>query len=132
MKKYGVSEALLSDSCAAGVMCSVEGCQNEADWYIDIPEDTEGPAEHETVWEIAVDRLRGIGRRIVYKIRRQTPTECERLDGFPDGWTKFDTNGNEISDTARYAALGNSIAIPCAVWVFQGIAEAEAEVAYNG
>lgn len=110
----------------------IESCENEADWYIDIPEDEAGPAEGESVWEIAVDRLRGIGRRIVYKIRRQTPTECERLDGFPDGWTKFDTNGKEISDTARYTALGNSIAIPCAVQVFQGITSVEAEVADNG
>lgn len=132
VKKHGISEALLSDGCAAGVMCSVEGCQNEADWYIDIPEDTEGPAGGESVWQIAADKLRGIGRRIVYKVRRQTPTECERLDGFPDGWTKFDTQGKEISDTARYTALGNSIAIPCAVRVFQGIAAVEREVAQNG
>lgn len=126
-----ISEMLLSDGCAAGVMCSVEGCQNEAEWYIDIPDEAQGPAEHESVWKVAADMLRGIGRRIVYKIRHQTPTECERLDGFPDNWTKYDTKGNEISDTARYTALGNSIAIPCAVRVFQGIVAAETEVKAN-
>ena len=89
---------------------------------------------HPEWWERmkAGEKLRGIGRRIVYKVRRQTPTECERLDGFPDGWTKFDTKGNEISDTARYTALGNSIAIPCAVRVFQGIAAVEREVTQGG
>jgi len=47
------------------------------------------------------------------QIRRLTPTECERLQGFPDGWTArgIDENGNEvlISDTQRYKTLGNAI-----------------------
>lgn len=43
-----------------------------------------------------------------YVVRRLTPTECERLQGFPTGWT--DIPG--ASDTARYKALGNSIALP--------------------
>lgn len=60
----------------------------------------------------------------VWIVRRLTPTECERLQGFEDDWTKYDTSGNELKDTPRYKALGNSIAIPCAVRVFQGIAEA--------
>ena len=51
-------------------------------------------------------------------IRRLTPLECERLQGFPDGWT--DIPG--ASDSPRYKALGNSIAIPCAVEVLNGIA----------
>lgn len=61
----------------------------------------------------------------VWIVRRLTPLECERLQGFPDGWTKYDTKGNEIKDTPRYKACGNSIAIPCAARVFQGIVEAE-------
>lgn len=61
----------------------------------------------------------------VWIVRRLTPLECERLQGFPDNWTKYDTKGNEIKDTPRYKACGNSIAIPCAVRVFQGIVEAE-------
>ena len=44
-----------------------------------------------------------------YLIRRLTPLECERLQGFPDGWTYVDG----ASDSARYKALGNSVAIPC-------------------
>ena len=51
-------------------------------------------------------------------IRRLTPTECERLQGFPDGWTDV-KNG---SDSARYKALGNSVAIPCVDFVMRGIA----------
>jgi site-specific DNA-cytosine methylase len=56
-----------------------------------------------------------------YKIRRLTPLECERLMGFPDKWTEYGIDGEKISDSARYKALGNSLAIPCAFRVLQGI-----------
>ena len=39
------------------------------------------------------------------KIRRLTPTECERLQGFPDGWTEG------VSDTQRYKTLGNAVTV---------------------
>ena len=51
-------------------------------------------------------------------IRRLTPLECERLQGFQDGWT--DIPG--ASDSARYKALGNSVAIPCVEYVMKGLA----------
>ena len=51
-------------------------------------------------------------------LRRLTPLECERLQGFPDGWT--DVPG--ASDAARYKALGNSVAIPCVELLMQRIA----------
>ena len=47
-----------------------------------------------------------------YIVRRLTPLECERLQGFPDGWTAEDVNGKTVSDTQRYKALGNSFAMP--------------------
>ena len=53
-------------------------------------------------------------------IRRLTPLECERLQGFPDGWT--DIPG--ASDSARYKALGNSVAIPCVEFIMSRIAAA--------
>jgi len=43
-------------------------------------------------------------------IRRRTPTECERLQGFPDGWTAQGSNGS-MSDTRRYKALGNAVTV---------------------
>lgn len=58
-------------------------------------------------------------------VRRLTPLECERLQGFPDGWTDIgdyiDSNGKKkkSSDTARYKALGNSIALPPWRWVLK-------------
>lgn len=51
-------------------------------------------------------------------IRRLTPLECERLQGFPDGWTLIPG----ASDSARYKALGNSVAIPCVNFLMRGIA----------
>ena len=56
-------------------------------------------------------------------IRFVTPTESERLMGLPDGWTALGHNGESISDGARYKALGNSIAVPCAEFIMAGIAE---------
>ena len=50
-------------------------------------------------------------------IRRLTPLECERLQGFPDGWTALPG----ASDSARYKALGNSVAIPCVEFIMAGI-----------
>ena len=50
-------------------------------------------------------------------IRRLTPLECERLQGFPDGWTAIPG----ASDSARYKALGNSVAIPCVEFIMAGI-----------
>ncbi len=55
------------------------------------------------------------------EVRRLTPLECERLQGYPDDWTKCGYDGAIISDTARYRALGNSLAIPCAYRVMAGI-----------
>ena len=57
--------------------------------------------------------------------RRLTPLECERLQGYPDGWTNIgpwtDSKGKrrECTDAARYKALGNSIALPPWAWVLK-------------
>lgn len=53
-------------------------------------------------------------------IRRLTPLECERLQGFPDGWTALES----AADSARYKALGNSVAIPCVDFVIGQIVQA--------
>lgn len=68
-----------------------------------------------------------IAAAVKYRVRRLTPLECERLDGFPDEWTRYGASGKEMSDNARYMALGNSIAVPCAERVFIGIKKAESE-----
>jgi len=44
-----------------------------------------------------------------YRIRRLTPVECERLQAFPDNWTKYGKDGELISDTQRYKCIGNAV-----------------------
>ncbi len=90
-------------------------------------EDGEGTYQ-ETVGSLCSVDKKGVGNQYVSQdkcvvekrnlIRRLTPLECERLQGFPDGWT--DIPG--ASDSARYKALGNSVAIPCVDFVLRGIA----------
>ena len=63
-----------------------------------------------------------------YRVRSLTPLECERLQGFPDNWTKYGASGKEMSSTARIKALGNSIAVPCAERVFRGIIAVEVKM----
>jgi len=50
-------------------------------------------------------------------VRRLLPVECERLQGFPDGWTAVPYRGKPASDGPRYKALGNSMAVPCMAWI---------------
>lgn len=50
-------------------------------------------------------------------LRRLTPLECERLMGFPDNHTQYDSNGKKIADTNRYKMCGNAIASPVAEWI---------------
>lgn len=55
-------------------------------------------------------------------VRRLTPRECERLQGFPDDYTLIPWRGGMASDGRRYKALGNSWAVNCPRWVGQRIA----------
>lgn len=55
-----------------------------------------------------------------YIVRRLTPRECERLQGFPDDWTKVPYRGKpaeECPDGPRYKACGNSMAVPVIRWI---------------
>lgn len=58
------------------------------------------------------------GVRIGWRVRRLTPTECERLQGFPDGYTNIPyRNKNDAPDGPRYKALGNSMAVNAMRWI---------------
>ena len=59
-------------------------------------------------------------------VRRLTPTECERLQGFPDGWTNIPwANKPTAPDSRRYKALGNSMAVPVMRWIGKRMMEAK-------
>ena len=59
------------------------------------------------------------------KVRRLTPVECERLQGFPDNYTNIIIRGKPAADGPRYKALGNSMAVPCMAWIGRRIAAIE-------
>ncbi|MBS3927741.1 MAG: DNA cytosine methyltransferase [Sphingomonadales bacterium] len=54
-------------------------------------------------------------------VRRLTPRECERLQGFPDDYTNIARNGKDTTDGPRYKALGNSMAVPVMRWIGERI-----------
>lgn len=57
-----------------------------------------------------------------YSVRRLTPVECERLQGFPEGYTDVPWRGaDHAPDSKRYKALGNSMAVPVMRWIGDGI-----------
>jgi DNA (cytosine-5)-methyltransferase 1 len=58
-------------------------------------------------------------------VRRLTPRECERLQGFPDDYTRWRADGREQSDSARYRQLGNAVAVPVARWILARIVASE-------
>ena len=58
-----------------------------------------------------LDRVSGHGVATTSTVRRLTPTECERLQGFPDGWTEGQ------ADSHRYKQMGNAVAVPVVQWI---------------
>lgn len=73
-----------------------------------------------------VAKAGGMAVAAAMQVRRLTPRECERLQGFPDNWTLIPWRGRpaaECPDGPRYKALGNSMAVPCMKWIGQRIAE---------
>ena len=78
---------------------------------------TESARQHKDAADLV---LQSTGDERPLLIRRLTPLECERLQGFPDFWTELPG----ASDSSRYKALGNSVAIPCVEYIMRGIAMA--------
>lgn len=82
---------------------------------------TQGARQHKDATDLVCQKAEAYA----YLIRRLTPLECERLQGFPDGWTDIgdwvDSKGKkrQTTDSARYKALGNSIALPPWKWVLK-------------
>ena len=60
--------------------------------------------------------------------RRLTPTECERLQGFPGGWTEVEHNGKPMADGPIYRMMGNAVTVNVASWLAQRIKKAHEEV----
>lgn len=105
-RQYKDATDLVCEADVAGLDCR-NGVEN-GDLCGTLQSKTDGGYSLNNVHPVRVGKL----------IRRLTPLECERLQGFPDFWT----NIPGASDSARYKALGNSVAIPCVEHVLRGIA----------
>ena len=77
---------------------------------------TESARQHKDATDLVMNVMQKL-KQPIQLIRRLIPLECERLQGFPDGWT----NVPDASDSSRYKALGNSVAVPCVMFLMQGI-----------
>ena len=77
---------------------------------------TESARQHKDATHLVMNVMQKL-KQPIQLIRRLIPLECERLQGFPDGWT----NVPDASDSPRYKALGNSVAVPCVMFLMQGI-----------
>ena len=67
-----------------------------------------------------------------HRIRRLTPRECERLQGFSDDYTQVAYRGKPAADAPRYKAIGNSMAVPVMRWIGQRIAQVDELVEQHG
>lgn len=99
----------------------------------------DGPAVADGLPSVAQCLTTGTGQRFdpetetlvpdATSVRRLTPIECERLQGFPDNWTRIPWRGKpaeECPDGPRYKAVGNSMAVPVMNWIGQRIQTVEA------
>ncbi len=64
-------------------------------------------------------------------VRRLTPIECERLQGFPDDWTQVQHNGKPMADGPRYKMCGNSIAVPVIEWIFDRLNQVHQKIEHQ-
>ena len=79
----------------------------------------------------SVTTARGVSNASVLQttaVRRLTPVECERLQGFPDDWTAIPYRGKPAADGPRYKAIGNSMAVPVMRWLGERIAAVDAAI----
>ena len=122
--KHAVATVYSFDSLASNSMKSsnpISGCR-EVDLSKTI--DTTNPCPSKNQGGL------GILQTPPMAVRRLTPIECERLQGFPDNWSRISWKGkpeDQCPDGPRYKACGNSMAVPVMRWIGSRIAEADAK-----
>lgn len=78
-----------------------------------------GVAENAPMYTLNATDVHGVAQSMA--VRRLTPIECERLQGFPDNYTNIKFKGKDTPDGPRYKALGNSMAVPVMRWIGERI-----------
>lgn len=108
------SDASAGETAPSAVWCSGDSGVNSAVCHDMAPTLT----AHDGVSACFVNT----GSADAFAVRRITPIECERLQGFPDGYTDVPWKGKDHApDSKRYKALGNSMAVPVMRWIGEGI-----------
>ncbi|BDE94923.1 DNA cytosine methyltransferase [Raoultibacter timonensis] len=105
------------DGSLSGALCSRPGAKQQS-YVVQSAE-----VDHGAVWQWP------------WIVRRLTPRECERLQGFPDDWTLVPYRGrpaDEFPDSPRYSALGNSFAVPVVRWIGERIARVDSSLGLAG
>ena len=84
----------------------------------------DGVTENGPMYTLNATGVHGVAQAMA--VRRLTPVECERLQGFPDRYTDIQPKGKPTPDGPRYKALGNSMAVPVMAWIGKRIQEVDA------
>jgi len=93
---------------------------------------SQGPSFDEVPPSLDVAKAGGMSTQIGMTVRRLTPVECCRLQGFPDTWLDVEYKGKPLSDSARYRMLGNAVAVPVARWIGERILASHRRLPYTG
>lgn len=112
-----------ADSDAGNVMCRADTQANAAQGF-DLSPTLMAHAGKDApfIYPTTNQSLHTEGSMNGLTVRRLTPLECERIQGFPDGWTDIPWKGKKHApDSPRYKALGNSMAVPVMRWIGEGI-----------
>ena len=106
-------------------MCSASGGSSGS--YVAFPSSQSGVREVETHATLGANNGSRRHNSVVQQmsVRRLTPRECERLQGFPDDWTLVPYRGRPAADSLRYKAVGNSMAVPVMQWIGERINQVE-------
>lgn len=126
----GNGEVMEQGDKTAALNCGTDPTQNIVGYQLELVNQGSGgnrgwAEAHEPAPTLQTSGVSGVS--VVSGARRLTPRECERLQGFPDDWTRFDNDGKEIADGPRYKMLGNAVAVPVAEWIGRRIVEASRE-----
>lgn len=115
-----VSQTLNTMHDAQAVLCSAVDCRNFTE-----SGEINGTLQAKSTGGQSINLQNTVRQNMM--VRRLTPLECERLQGYPDGWTDIgewiDSSGkkHQSSDSGRYKALGNSIALPFWLWLLRRV-----------
>jgi len=122
--KPGQSEAAGAFFATEGFAPTIQSASNGSTAVPAVAFNAYQRTEHDATWPLGASdgRKVEVGVRDGMAVRRLTPRECERLQGFPDDYTAIEYRKKPAADGPRYKALGNSMAVPVMAWIGKRIA----------